>query len=113
MPEIIFFFSRLAYWLAQGVLYKLDLTNPTAAETLTAAGGRRKRAGSLQEVDLAPALTLDSASGLLWVSDASTGDILTCSITSNMCGVEVSASALQMSSGQAEIGVHVCMHVQM
>ena len=88
--------------MAQGVLYKLNLTNPTAAETLTAAGGRRKRAGSLQEVDLAPALTLDSASGLLWVSDASTGDILTCSVTSNMCGVEVSASAF---SGPAEIGV--------
>ncbi len=47
----------------------------------------------LSELSLTVALTFDPIGGRLWVSDATTGDILSCNVTDNVpCTIEVVAS---------------------
>ena len=80
------------------MIYQLDLRNPTSP-TLLPSSSRSKRQTDIAALNLTSALTLDPSNGTLWVCDADSGDILSCDPISQLCSVEVNASAL-ISGGQ-------------
>ena len=76
-------------------LQQLDLRDPTSTQTLTTTMQRRRRKRQdIATLSLTSALTLDPATGWLWVCDADTGDLLSCDPASVNCTVEVAASDL-------------------
>ena len=77
-------------------LQQLDLRDPTSTQTLTTLQRRRRKRQDIASLSLTSALTLDSATGRLWVCDADTGDLLSCDPASPTvdCTVEVDASNL-------------------
>ena len=86
---------------SQQSLYQLDLRNVTngAIQIISKSSNRRKRSITM---DITPALTLDPISGLLWVCDQSTGNILSCNASSMQCNVEVT-----MAPSVGELGMYV------
>ncbi len=78
-------------------MYQLNLSDPVSPALLSEMGvSRRRRQGVglfLSEISLTVAMTFDPIGGHLWVSDAATGDILSCNVTDNVpCTIEVEAS---------------------
>ena len=58
-------------------------------------------------MDITPALALDPISGLLWVCDLSTGNILSCNASSMQCNVEVTMAPSVGELGMYSVHVHV------
>ena len=64
---------------------------------------KRQATLTLSSFSLTPALALSPRTGRLWVCDANSGDILSCSPVNRSCTVEVEAAAL----GSNDIGEYI------
>ncbi|KAL5457549.1 hypothetical protein EMCRGX_G034820 [Ephydatia muelleri] len=84
-----------AYWTTQDtgrtVLYQQDL------RAISGTIPTRSLDQSITNIQL-QAMTLDPTNGRLWVSDAATGNILSCNATAWNCSVEVNATVLMNNS---------------
>ena len=101
------FASSYAYWTTQEggrtVLYQQDLrainqTIPT-----------RRLDQSFTNIQL-QTMTLDPTNGQLWVSDAATGNILSCNATTWNCSVKVNATVLMSGTNYSNVGMLLCLH---
>eukprot|EP00731_Ephydatia_muelleri_P032224 Em0023g731a len=88
-------FSGYAYWTTQDggrtVLYQQDL------RAISGTIPTRSLDQSITNIQL-QAMTLDPTNGRLWVSDAATGNILSCNATAWNCSVKVNATVLMNNS---------------
>ena len=57
------------------------------------------------------AMTLDPTNGRLWVSDAATGNILSCNATAWNCSVKVNATVLMSGTDNSNAGMLLWLHV--
>ena len=57
------------------------------------------------------AMTLDPTNGRLWVSDAATGNILSCNATAWNCSVKVNATVLMSGTDNSNTGMLLWLHV--
>ena len=112
-----FFVYRYLYYLvadSTSSLHVLDLRQESASASSVLSGARSRRqtsGNSLSDLSLAPALALEPTTGDLLVSDAASGNILSCSLNcsgsvlscSSNCAVLVDNQ--QLLGGNTEIGI--------
>ena len=105
---------RYLYWTivndSSNSLHQLNLQDPSMSSNLTIPSssiGKRQATPTLSSLSLTPALALSPRTSRLWVCDANSGDILSCSPVDGSCTVEVEAAAL----GRNDIGINTCFSV--
>ena len=95
---------RYLYWTivndSSNSLYQLNLQNPSMSSPFTVPSSSISKRQATPTLSLTPALALSPRTGRLWVCDANSGDILSCSPVDDSCTVEVEAAAL----GRNDIG---------
>ena len=101
---------RYLYWTIvndpSNSLHQLNLQDPSMSSNLTIPSssiGKRQATPTLSSLSLTPALALSPRTGRLWVCDANSGDILSCSPVDGSCTVEVEAAEL----GRNDIGKYM------
>lgn len=100
---------RYLYWTivndSSNSLHQLNLQDPSMSSPLTVPSssiGKRQATTTLSSLSLTPALALSPRTGRLWLCDANSGDILSCSPVNGSCTLEVEAAAL----GRNDIGIN-------
>ena len=97
---------RYLYWTivndSSNSLYQLNLQNPSMSSPFTVPSSSISKRQATPTLSLTPALALSPRTGRLWVCDANSGDILSCSPVNGSCTVEVEAAAL----GRNDIGIN-------